>query len=258
MPADNQIYDRLAETWWDSQGILHVIRTGLNPVRFGYAQHVLEREGWTDLSGIRALDIGCGGGLLAEEFAGLGCDVAGIDPSHPSVEVAIAHALRSGLSIDYSVAAGEAIPFADATFDLVYCCDVLEHVSDVDRVVAETARVLKPNGLYIYDTLNRTLASRFVAVTLLEQWLDLAPRGLHDADQFIRPSELRRMMKKHGLQHLETRGIVPGIGPLKTARGLWNLKRGAITYPELGRRLRLRTGWNQSVSYIGYGVRLGG
>jgi 2-polyprenyl-6-hydroxyphenyl methylase/3-demethylubiquinone-9 3-methyltransferase len=118
--------------------------------------------------------------------------------------------------------------------------------------------VLKPNGLYIYDTLNRTLASRFVAITLLEKWLSLAPTGLHDARQFIRPGELRRMMGAHGIRHLETRGIVPGAGPLRVARELWNLKRGSITYPEFGRRLRLRTGWNQSVSYIGYGVRSGG
>jgi 2-polyprenyl-6-hydroxyphenyl methylase / 3-demethylubiquinone-9 3-methyltransferase len=255
VPIDNEIYDRLADTWWDPTGILHVIRTGLNPVRFGYAQEVLDATHQQQWRGLRALDIGCGGGLLAEEFARIGYQVTGIDPSSRSIQVAGDHARLAGLEIDYIVARGEAIPFDDAAFDVVYCCDVLEHVDDLSAVIAETARVLKPGGIYIYDTLNRTPVSRFVAITLLERWLKLAPMHLHDARRFIRPSELRQLMQEHGIHHQETVGIVPGVGPVVAAQLLWRLKRGLITYPEVGRRLRLKTGRSQLVSFIGYGVK---
>lgn len=255
MPIDNEIYDRLAETWWDPTGFLHAIRTGLNPVRFGYALDVLERERQSEYGPLRALDIGCGGGLLAEEFARAGCQVTGTDPSVPSIHVAHSHALQSGLDIEYVVARGEAIPFEDASFDLVYCCDVLEHVDDLGMVIAETARVLKPGGIYIYDTINRTVVSRFVAITLLERWAKLVPMHLHDARRFIRPSELRRLMTTHGIHHQEIVGIVPGVGPIAAARIFWELKRGTITHPEASRRVRLRTGRNQMVLFIGYGVK---
>jgi 2-polyprenyl-6-hydroxyphenyl methylase/3-demethylubiquinone-9 3-methyltransferase len=257
MPIDNEIYDRLAETWWDPTGFLHSIRTGLNPVRFGYAQDVLERERQSEYRQLRTLDIGCGGGLLAEEFARLGCQVSGIDPSAPSIHVADSHARQTGLDIEYVVARGEAIPFGDASFDLVYCCDVLEHVDDLEMVIAETARVLKPGGTYIYDTINRTVVSRFVAITLLERWTKLVPTHLHDARRFIRPSELRRLMTTYGIHHQETVGIVPGVGPFAAARIFWELKRDTMTHPEASRRVGLRMGRNQMVLFIGYGIRAG-
>ena len=257
MPIDNGIYDRLATTWWDPDGILHVIRTGLNPVRFGYAQGVVERQRLSTCRQPSALDIGCGGGLLSEEFARIGYQVTGIDPSVASIRVAVSHARQSGYEIAYIVAPGEALPFPDASFDLVYCCDVLEHVDDLEAVIAETARVLKPGGIYIYDTLNRNFFSRFIAVTLLERWLKLAPRYLHDARRFIKPLELRNLMKKYCLDHQETTGIVPGAGPVALMQILWGLKRGRITYPEAGSRFRLKAGRRQLVSYIGYAAKRG-
>jgi len=143
MPVDNEIYNRLSSTWWDEQGFLNILRTAANPGRFGYFREVLLKQVGVDPAGKKALDVGCGGGLLAEEFARLGCQVTGIDPSEPSLATARAHARQSGLDIEYRVGVGEALPFADEAFDLVYCCDVLEHVNDLAQVLAEISRVLR-------------------------------------------------------------------------------------------------------------------
>ncbi len=102
-----------------------------------------------DPAGLRALDIGCGGGFLAEEFARLGCRVVGVGPSEISIETARRHAAGAGLDVTYLVGAGEQLPVEDSSFDIAYYCDVLEHVSGLDSVIAETARVLKPRGVYI-------------------------------------------------------------------------------------------------------------
>jgi SAM-dependent methyltransferase len=119
MPVDNDLYNRDAHLWWADTGSCSLLRTGLNPVRFAYFRQVLTDHLHGEPTGKRVLDIGCGGGLLAEEFARLGCHVVGIDPSPPSIAVAQAHARASGLGIEYGVAAGEQLPFATASFDIV-------------------------------------------------------------------------------------------------------------------------------------------
>ena len=135
MPVDNQLYDRLAGTWWDDDENMALLRTGINPARFRYMRRILTDE-LGDPKGKRCLDVGCGGGLLAEEFAKLGCQVTGVDPSEPSLGTARAHAEREGLEIDYLAALAEDLPFDDDSFDVVYCCDVLEHVDSVERAIA--------------------------------------------------------------------------------------------------------------------------
>src|SRR4051794_40429425 len=188
MPVDNGVYDRLAGSWWDEGGLLHTL-AALNPARFGYMRRVIVDELRLSPIGLQVLDVGCGGGLLAEEFAPHGCAVVGVDPSVESLEVARAHAAAHGLPIRYQCATGEALPFADESFDLVYCCDVLEHVSAWQGVVAETARVLKPGGVYFYDTINRTLRSRLIMIKLLQEWRwgALIPPPPHDWHMFIPP-----------------------------------------------------------------------
>ena len=135
MPVDNELYNRLYDTWWDENTVLGSMRNGLNPGRFGYFKQVLLEKLRMDLQGKKILDVGCGGGLLAEEFARLGCAVTGIDPSELSLETARRHARESGLQIDSQVGAGESLPCEDGSFDIVYCCDVLEHVQDPGRVI---------------------------------------------------------------------------------------------------------------------------
>jgi 2-polyprenyl-6-hydroxyphenyl methylase / 3-demethylubiquinone-9 3-methyltransferase len=144
MPVDNELYDRLGDTWWSDQGTLSLLRTALNPARFPWLRRTLTETLGRDLRGLRVLDVGCGGGLLAEEFARLGCRVTGVDPSSRSLEAARAHAAASGLEIDYRPASGERLPFENGSFAAVYCCDVLEHVDDVKRSILYAGYALKP------------------------------------------------------------------------------------------------------------------
>jgi 2-polyprenyl-6-hydroxyphenyl methylase/3-demethylubiquinone-9 3-methyltransferase len=166
MPVDNTIYDRLSHTWWGEDGIPAVLRVGLKPARVGYMRRVQTEQLGIDPSGLEVLDVGCGGGLLAEEFAALGARVTGVDPSVASLEAAREHARERGFEIDYREGVGEHLPFADGSFDAVYCCDVLEHVDAVERAVREIARVLRAGGTFLYDTINRTLRSRLLVIKL--------------------------------------------------------------------------------------------
>lgn len=254
MPVDNAIYD--TAPWRDERGVLSAL-AALTPVRFSYLRDVLEHKRCITLGGTRVLDVGCGGGVLAEEFAKVGCRVTGIDPSGPTIAQAAAHAQAVGLAIDYLVAPGEAIPFADAAFDIVYCCDVLEHVDDIDATIAEAARVLKPGGVYLFDTINRTLASKLVVIKLFQewQWSRFVTTNFHDWSMFIKPADLRAVMARHGLDCRETVGINPQGNPLAAARALWQLKRGAITYANLTARLPMAVGGRTPILYAGYAIK---
>ncbi len=258
MPVDNRVYDRFADSWWDESGFLHTL-AALNPARFGYMRRVLVDELRLAPVGLLALDVGCGGGLLAEEFARLGCAVMGVDPSVESLAVARAHAANQELPIRYQCATGEALPFVDEGFDIVYCCDVLEHVSDWRRVVAETARVLKPGGTYLYDTINRTHRSRLIMIKLLQEWRWTAfmPPRLHDWHMFIRPADLRQELERHGLVPGGLTGLKPRAKPLRLVRTLRRRKRGFLSPAAAVREMDLGESSDTSVSYIGYARKAG-
>lgn len=258
MPVDNELYDAMADSWWDESGLLHILR-GLNPGRFGYMRRVLLEDLGVDPRGKATLDVGCGGGLLAEEFARLGCEVTGIDPSEKSLEAARAHARAAGLAIEYRQATGERIPFPDATFDIVYCCDVLEHVRDLRQVIAEISRVLKPGGIFLYDTINRTLKSKLVMIKLFQEWdwTSLMPPDLHDWRMFIKPDELVSLMAANGLENRGLTGLAPSASPLRTIRILRARKRGDISYLEAAQRIGLRESRDKAVLYAGYSTKAG-
>jgi 2-polyprenyl-6-hydroxyphenyl methylase / 3-demethylubiquinone-9 3-methyltransferase len=253
MPVDNTVYDRMADSWWEESGFLHLL-AALNPARFGYMQRVLMEELHLVPAGLRVLDVGCGGGLLAEEFARLGCAVTGIDPSKESLAAARRHAVSQGLAIRYQCAAGEALPFADESFDTVYCCDVLEHVADLRQVIAETARVLRPGGAYLYDTINRTLQSRLIVIKLLQEWrwTALMPPRLHDWQMFIRPAELRQELEHHGLVPMGLTGLKPRANPFRLVRALRRRKQGLLGYAAAVREMDVGESPDTTVSYIGY------
>lgn len=259
MPVDNEIYNAPHDIWWDDTQPLSFLRIAMNPVRFWYFREVLLNRLRLDPSSMEALDIGCGGGFLAEEFAGLGCRVTGIDPSGPSLRTARSHAAHSGLDIKYLQAAGETLPFPDGCFDIVYCCDVLEHVDDVDRAIAETARVLKPGGVYFYDTVNRTVLSKLILIHAVQDWrlTRVIPAQLHDWRMFIRPDELRAIMKRHGLEHRNTTGMRPPANPLRVVEALLLFKAGSISYATLAERLRFQASHITSLSYMGYAIKVG-
>jgi 2-polyprenyl-6-hydroxyphenyl methylase/3-demethylubiquinone-9 3-methyltransferase len=258
--VDNDVYDRLGESWWDEASPLNVLHGSITPGRFAYFRDVLTRRAGAEVDGLRALDIGCGGGFLAEEFAALGCQVTGVDPSPVSIGAARAHAAGRGLRIDYRVGAGEDLPVPDAAFGLAYCCDVLEHVSDVDRVIAETSRALRPGGLYLFDTVNRTRVSKLLAIKAMQQWplTRLTDVAIHDWRMFITPAELAGTLQRHGLAPGEMTGLGARAAPLTVLRSLISARLGRITYGELSRRLDVGQVAGTAISYMGFATKTQG
>jgi 2-polyprenyl-6-hydroxyphenyl methylase / 3-demethylubiquinone-9 3-methyltransferase len=158
--------------------------------------------------------------------------------------------------IDYRQASGEDLPFADAAFQAVYCCDVLEHVDDVDRTIREIARVLEPGGVFLYDTINRTWQSKLIMIKLAQEWpaTAWAEQGLHDFDLFIRPGELEAALTAAGLEVRDRVGFEPA-NPLIALKAMWDRAHGKFTYAEMGARLSIRESKDTSSSYGGYAVQ---
>ena len=257
MPADNEIYHQPGDIWWDENQPLHAIRTALNPARMEYFAAACAARS-LDPAGKVIIDVGCGGGLMAEEVARLGAHVIGIDPAAASIATARRHAAAGGLAIDYRTGSGELLPAGDACADAVYCVDVLEHVADLDAVIAETARVLRPGGLYLFDTINRTRLSKLVVVKLSQDWAATAwlPRGLHDWDQFITPAELGRCLARHGLRQHGLAGLRPGVSPATLIRLVRQVRKGRLSYADFGRRAAFTLTGDLRASYLGYATKL--
>jgi 2-polyprenyl-6-hydroxyphenyl methylase / 3-demethylubiquinone-9 3-methyltransferase len=256
MPADNEFYDQPGDIWWDEDQPMHVISTALNPARLSYFASVFAARG-INPAGQVAVDVGCGGGLLAEEMARLGATVIGVDPSRNSLATARAHTAAAGAAIAYLDGSGERLPLAGASADIVYCVDVLEHVRDLGAVLRETARVLKPGGLYLYDTISRTRLSKLVMIKLAQDWAATAvlPPGLHDWDQFITPAEMRGALRRHGMDSQGMAGMSPGVAPPAAFRLVRQLKKGKLCYAEFGRRIALVLTSDLRISYIGHASR---
>jgi 2-polyprenyl-6-hydroxyphenyl methylase/3-demethylubiquinone-9 3-methyltransferase len=256
MPVDNEIYNAAGDAWWDEHQPLYTLRTFMNPARMQYFTSVFSAQG-LDPAGKVVIDIGCGGGLFAEDVARLGASVIGIDPAPGAIDAARRHAAGAGLAIDYRVGPGEHLPADDACADIVYCVDVLEHVADVDAVVGEAARVLRPGGLFLFDTINRTMISKIVMIKLCQDWPLTAwmPPGLHDWDQFIKPAELRAVLARHHLREEGLTGLKPGIAPPALIPLMYQVKKGKISYAEFGRRSAMVLSKDLRASYIGHATK---
>ena len=260
--VDNDLYRRLGHAWWDDDaGPYSTIRYFINPPRAQYFARILQQQGLPGNNGATIVDVGCGGGLLAEEFARMGLRVTGIDPAPQSIETARSHAAAAGLDIDYRVGCGEALPFVDGAFDAVACCDVLEHVDEPAAVIAEMARVLKPGGLLLYDTVNRTLRSWFAVIKLMQDWPSTTifdagvPVQAHVWDKFLKPAEVAALLRRHALDPREQRGIATSRNPLACWLGLRQRAKGLLTFQELGKKLDFRESDDLSVSYMGFAVK---
>ncbi|MEM6945468.1 MAG: bifunctional 2-polyprenyl-6-hydroxyphenol methylase/3-demethylubiquinol 3-O-methyltransferase UbiG [Pseudomonadota bacterium] len=201
---DLTIYNRFADRWWDQSTRWLRVLHNMVPARLRYFERRLGQ-----VCGKDVLDLGCAGGFLSEALARQRANVTGIDPADDAIEAAKAHADAEGLKIRYDVGTGEALPYADASFDVVVCVDVLEHVESVPRVLDEVARVLRPGGVFCFDTINRNPLAGFVVVTVAERILGMLPRGTHDPALFIRPSELRSMLEERGFAVAPMKGLGP-------------------------------------------------
>lgn len=197
------IYDEVADQWWSDN--IRWVRTlkNLVPARLNWFERFVD---WEDKS---VLDLGCAGGFMSEALAGKGARVKGIDPAIAAIEVARSRANVMGQDIKYSTGIGEELPYEDGEFDTVVCVDVLEHVSNLTKVVAEITRVLQPGGFFFYDTINRNVIARIATITLAENILGLLPRGTHDPALYIKPKELIKEINNAGL----VSGPQTGLGP---------------------------------------------
>ncbi|WP_243369763.1 bifunctional 2-polyprenyl-6-hydroxyphenol methylase/3-demethylubiquinol 3-O-methyltransferase UbiG [Geotalea sp. SG265] len=244
------IFDR--DPWWQPHSAIYLLQTTINPVRIAYF-----RERLRGFPGGTALEVGCGGGFLCEEIAAMGFVTTGIDPSAAALQIAADHARAGGLPIRYLQGVGEELPFPDESFDAAFCCDVLEHVQDQAKTVAEIARILRPGGIFCYDTLNRTLLSRLVVIGILQKWKRWAvmPPELHDWHKFITPEELKMLLGNNHLCWREHRGVMPATSPIKTLSYLRRRARGEWNYKDLALRLQLVEGRSTQVMYMGYAVK---
>ncbi len=254
---DNDLYNAAGDIWRQPDSPLCLIQSSVNPARVVYFKRKLFGELKMKPQGKTALDVGCGGGILCEEIARLGFAVTGIDPSAHSLQTAAGHAQAGGLQIAFEQGSGEAIPFRDDSFDIVFCCDVLEHVRDAAKVIAEISRVLKPGGVFFYDTLNRTFVSRLVAIKILQVWKRwaIAPPNLHVGKMFIKPNELKSLLGQNDLEWKEHRGMRPNVPIPKFLGILRKRARGLLTYKDLGERVFAVASSNMSIMYMGYAIK---
>ncbi len=234
---DNSWYDGLHDAWWDPGGPVRALHE-VNPVSLDYFLGVLG-----DLRGRRVLDLGCGGGLMTETYARAGAIAVGLELSLPSLRAARRHARTAPDGTPrYVGARAESLPFGDATFDVVCTADSLEHVDDLPTVLDESSRVLRPGGLFIFDTINRTWRSRVMMIWAAQHVLRFAPQRTHVFERFIRPKELRASLNARGLGWRELRGLSLRRHPAIAA---W-------LYVTSGRLGGFTLSKDTRVSYVGY------
>ena len=226
-PREVDAFNALAQEWWDPNGRMKPLHK-LGPARMAYLRDTIaahfdsgqfhtggavlggvgQNQREQPLAGLRILDVGCGGGLVAEPLARMGASVTGIDPGEDTIAAARVHAAEQGLKIDYRSVRIEDVAVAGETFDAVTCLEVVEHIPDVGSFLATAARAVRPGGILIVSTINRTLRSYALAIVAAEYVLGWLPRGTHDWDRFVRPDELAIYLKRAGLEPPRTRGLV--------------------------------------------------
>ena len=228
----------LSDQWWDPAGPMAPLHA-FTPIRIDYILANIERF-WPvaaraeasraqPLTGLRFLDIGCGGGLLAEPMARLGGSVTGTDVTKAAITAAALHASQNGLEIDYQCCTAEKLARRGARFDVIYASEVIEHVADRALFIEAIARMLKPQGVVIITTINRSLPALLLAKFALEYIVRLVPAGTHDPRKFVRPAELRAEFAAAGIMLDDITGLAPrAIGGFRQTGSL------AINYAASG------------------------
>lgn len=232
MTTGPQKFDSFGKEWWNPKGRLASLHK-INPLRFAYFSSKIG-----ELKGKKILDIGCGGGILSEEFAKAGALVTGIDLSPVSLDAAKAHAKESGLEIDYRLISPSqlATPLGTdlksvPTYDIVICAEVLEHVDDLAGFLKDCCGLLKKNGYFFFSTINKTVSARFFAIFIAENF-SMVPKGTHDYNRFIRPSALVELLRKNDVAVEEIKGMT--FDPL---------------------HFEFKISDNVNINYLGYGVK---
>jgi 2-polyprenyl-6-hydroxyphenyl methylase/3-demethylubiquinone-9 3-methyltransferase len=216
-------FARLASEWWDPRGKFRALHK-IGPARLKFLRDEMLRHfargqtGMRPLDGLRVLDVGCGGGLICEPLARLGARVTGLDPAVENIEAARRHAAGQGLAIDYRAGRVEELETEGQTFDAVVCLEVVEHVPDPGAFLESCAALVRPGGLMLLSTLNRTLKAYLLAIIGGEYVMRWLPVGTHQWDRFITPDELSRHLRAAGLEAPAFKGLL--YNPLADA---WSL-----------------------------------
>ncbi|MET0358449.1 MAG: bifunctional 2-polyprenyl-6-hydroxyphenol methylase/3-demethylubiquinol 3-O-methyltransferase UbiG [Pararhizobium sp.] len=232
-------FSALAAEWWNPHGKFKPLHK-FNPVRLGYIRDRAAETFGRDpkaprpLEGLRLLDIGCGGGLLSEPMARMGADVVGADASEKNIRIAQTHAAGSGVSVDYRAVTAEALAEAGEIFDIVLNMEVVEHVSDVEFFLSTCASMVRPGGLMVVATINRTMKAAALAIFAAENVLRWLPRGTHQYEKLVRPEEIEKPLSASGLTITERTGVF--FSPFTNQ---WNLSRDMdVNYMMIAKRPR--------------------
>ena len=221
-------FTAMADEWWDPRGKFRPLHQ-INPLRTSFiienavAHFGLDGSAHKPLAGLEVIDVGSGGGLLSEQMAALGANVTGIDAGAKNVEIAKIHAKKSGLDINYRNALPEDLVSEGKRFDIVLNMEIIEHVSDPEIFMAASAELLKENGVMVLSTLNRTIKSLLLAKIGAEYILRWLPAGTHTWGKFLKPSELSRLIRPHGLTFTEIAGVI--YNPLKDS---WSISKNDL------------------------------
>ncbi len=205
-------FSKIADEWWSQTGKFKPLHK-FNPIRISFIrrkiiQHFsLDEKSTKPFANLKIIDIGCGGGLVAEPFSRMGADVTGVDASEKNISVAKIHAEKSGLKINYFVDSIETFAEKEEKYDVVFALEIIEHVADVENFIKGCSKVLKPNGLLFIATMNRTLKSLALAKIAVEYVLRWLPQGTHDWKKFLKPSEVNFYTSQNGLNLLELKGF---------------------------------------------------
>ncbi|KQR75633.1 3-demethylubiquinone-9 3-methyltransferase [Rhizobium sp. Leaf384] len=232
-------FSALAAEWWNPHGKFKPLHK-FNPVRLSYIRDRAAETFGRDLKvprpleGLRLLDIGCGGGLLSEPMARMGADVVGADASEKNIRIAQTHAAGSGVSVDYRAVTAEALAEAGETFDIVLNMEVVEHVSDVDFFLTTCASMVRPGGMMVIATINRTMKAAALAIFAAENVLRWLPRGTHQYEKLVRPEEIEKPLSASGMTITERTGVF--FSPFTNQ---WNLSRDMdVNYMLIAKRPR--------------------
>lgn len=198
-------FSKIADEWWDKNGKFKPLHK-FNPIRVNFIKNEIINH-FSKIENLNIVDIGCGGGLVSEEFSKLKANITGIDASEKNIQVAKIHAEKSGLNINYIATSAEELVEKEEKFDVVLALEIIEHVSDVEEFVKSCSKLLKPNGLIFFATMNRTLKSLATAKFAVEYILRWLPAGTHDWNKFLKPSEIADFANQNNLSLFKQRGF---------------------------------------------------